>query len=259
MNWISVKDELPEEEKTTIDTIYQGKDSTILSLGKRYLVRTEDNDIFICIYCPEKKKFKPKWCIAEGAQDLFYENVTHWMPLPEPSEGGERMSIKIDRVWAMPNKWTFTIKPIKQLLSAHVRGIWADPFCGLYSPAQIKNDINPNIDCEYHLDALEFLRSLNSNSFDGVLLDPPYSISQAKECYESHGVGKLKVSVTNMKYWASIKNEISRIIKRGGKAICFGWTSQGLGKNRGFIMKNILLVPHGGSKNDTLCTVEVKE
>ncbi len=44
----------------------------------------------------------------------------------------------------------------------------------------------------------------------------------------------------------------------GGKAICFGWSSMGLGKNRGFEMKRILLVPHGGSKNDTIVTVETK-
>lgn len=28
--------------------------------------------------------------------------------------------------------------------------------------------------------------------------------------------------------------------------------------NRGFEMIEILLVPHGGSKNDTICTVEKK-
>jgi len=32
----------------------------------------------------------------------------------------------------------------------------------------------------------------------------------------------------------------------------------GLGKNRGFKMARILLVPHGGSKNDTIVTVENK-
>ena len=51
---------------------------------------------------------------------------------------------------------------------------------------------------------------------------------------------------------------MARILKPGGKAICFGWNSMGLGKNRGFEMTRILLVPHGGSKNDTICTVEVK-
>lgn len=29
--------------------------------------------------------------------------------------------MRINRVWAMPNKWTFTIKPIKELLVSHGR------------------------------------------------------------------------------------------------------------------------------------------
>ena len=67
-----------------------------------------------------------------------------------------------------------------------------------------------------------------------------------------------KKEFSSMKYWADIKNEIARILKPGGKAICFGWSSMGLGKNRGFEMDRILLVPHGGSKNDTIVTVETK-
>ena len=54
------------------------------------------------------------------------------------------------------------------------------------------------------------------------------------------------------------QDEIARIIKPKGIAICFGWNSMGLGKNRGFKMIEILLVPHGGSKNDTIVTVELK-
>jgi len=30
--------------------------------------------------------------------------------------------MKIERIWAMPNKWTFTIKPIKELLKEEVVG-----------------------------------------------------------------------------------------------------------------------------------------
>ena len=165
----------------------------------------------------------------------------------------------IERKWAMPNKWTFTIKPIKELLGEEIKGIYADPFCGENSPAEIKNDLNPNnILAHTHLDALSFLKGLDDNSFDGVLLDPPYSITQAKHCYDEFGKDKLDISVTNMKYWKSIKDEMKRIIKQGGKAICFGWSSMGLGINRGFTMKRVLLVPHGGSKNDTICTVETK-
>lgn len=149
----------------------------------------------------------------------------------------------------MPSRWTFTIKPIRELLAEEVLGIgWVDPFAGqngkLYS--QTLNDI------EYGgTDALTFLKSLESESANGVLYDPPYSITQARM------YGKKEFS--SMKYWGDCKTEIARILRPGGKAICFGWSSMGIGKNRGFEMKRILLVPHGGSKNDTMVTVEIKK
>jgi hypothetical protein len=159
--------------------------------------------------------------------------------------------MKIERIWAMPNKWTFTIKPIKELLLEEVvdnGGDWVDPFCGENGNkyASIVNDIEQ----AGGKDALTFLKELPSGNFSGVLYDPPYSITQARM------YGKKEFS--SMKYWADCKNEIARIVKSGGKAICFGWNSMGLGKNRGFEMTRILLVPHGGSKNDTIVTVETK-
>lgn len=163
--------------------------------------------------------------------------------------------MRIERIWAMPNKWTFTIKPIAKLLKEEVSGRWADPFAGenggLY--AKDTNDL-----AHGGIDALVYLKGLMSNEYDGVLFDPPYSITQAKQCYEGRGMELLDTKPTSMKYWADCKNEMARIIKPGGKAICFGWSSMGLGKNRGFEMNRILLVPHGGSKNDTLVTVETK-
>lgn len=159
----------------------------------------------------------------------------------------------------MPNKWTFTILPIKNLLAREVKsGVWCDPFSGNNSPARVTNDLNVSVDAEYHMDALLFLKSLPSSHFDGVLFDPPYSITQAKECYLGYGADKLDTKPTSMKYWGDCKTEVARIIKPGGKAICFGWNSMGLGKARGFQMKEILLVPHGGSRNDTIVTVEQK-
>lgn len=61
-----------------------------------------------------------------------------------------------------------------------------------------------------------------------------------------------------MSYWRLQKNEIARILKLNGKVICFGWNSGGVGKTRGFELESILLVPHGGNRNDTICTVERK-
>lgn len=159
----------------------------------------------------------------------------------------------------MPNQWTFTILPIRELLKQEVSGgVWADPFAGKNSPAGITNDLRENMPTTHHLDALDFLKQLKTNSCDGVLFDPPYSITQAKHCYEGYGMDRLNTKPTSMKYWGDCKSEIARITKKGGKVICFGWNSMGIGKNRGFEMQRVLLVPHGGSKNDTIVTVETK-
>jgi hypothetical protein len=166
--------------------------------------------------------------------------------------------MQIDRIWAMPDKWTFTIPPIKSLLKeiAEDYSRWVDPFAGMCSPCGFTNDIRPEANALYHKDALDFLRDLPDNAFDGVLYDPPYSIYQAKECYESAGMKNLAGC---MSWWADIKDEIARIVSPGGKAICFGWSSNGIGMSRGFTMSRMLVVPHGGSKNDTLVTVETKD
>jgi hypothetical protein len=165
--------------------------------------------------------------------------------------------MKIERMWAMPNKWTFTIKPIKQLLREECSGQnWVDPFAGMNSPAEFTNDLDLNIKTTSHKDALMFLKGLKTAKYDGVLFDPPYSITQARQCYEGRGMELLNTKPTSMKYWGDCKTEIARIIKPGGKVICFGWTTMGIGKNRGFEIQRILIVPHGGSKNDTLVTVE---
>lgn len=163
--------------------------------------------------------------------------------------------MKIERKWAMPNAWTFSIKPIKELLIEEVtQGKWCDPYAGknghLY--AQTINDLSQG-----GIDGVEFLKQQPDESFDGVLLDPPYSLRQVSEHYKKAGI-KVTGWHTSAGNTSALKNEAMRVVKRGGKVICFGWNSMGLGKNRGFEMDRILLVPHGCSKNDTIVTVEHK-
>lgn len=169
--------------------------------------------------------------------------------------------MNIQKRWAMPNANTFTISPIKEFVEAEVvkGGVIVDPFANNCKYGTITNDLNPEYDTTYHMDALEFLKSLGSNSADLVLYDPPYSITQAAQLYRDYGKDKLEVSVANMRYWKLIKDNIARILKANGRVMCFGWNTNGLGKGRGFEMTDILIVSHGGSKNDTLCTLEYKK
>ena len=62
----------------------------------------------------------------------------------------------IEKVWAMPNGNTFTIRPIKELVEKEVSTseIIVDPFANSCKYGTITNDLNPEFDTDYHLDAL---------------------------------------------------------------------------------------------------------
>lgn len=158
----------------------------------------------------------------------------------------------------MPNKNTFDIKPIKELIQSELtNGTWIDPFANRNKLATVTNDLNPVFDTDYHMDALDFLKIFGDSSVDGVLYDPPYSPRQVTECYQGIGMNVTN-ETTRASFWGNQKKEISRIVKSGGKVITFGWNSGGIGRKYGFEITRILLVPHGGWHNDTICTVEIK-
>jgi len=166
--------------------------------------------------------------------------------------------MKMERKWAMPNRETFSIKPIKKLIQEElIDGIIIDPFAGKSKVATITNDIDPQYKTDFNLDALDFLKKQERNSVDVLLFDPPYSVRQVSEVYRKLG-RTVNMETTQSTFWSKLKDEVARIVRPGGKVISFGWNSMGIGKTRGFKIKRILLVPHGGPHNDTLCVVETK-
>tara|TARA_B100000424_G_scaffold266899_1_gene258769 strand:+ start:137 stop:646 length:510 start_codon:yes stop_codon:yes gene_type:complete len=163
--------------------------------------------------------------------------------------------------WSMPNKKTFDIKPIKEYLQkiCFIPNIKiVDPFANRnHKYANITNDINPNSNTDYNLCASTFLKKFEDNSIDIILFDPPYSLRQIKECYDS--IGRSLSSEESKKFYSNIKDIISKKIKPGGKVISFGWSSVGIGKNRGFSKKELTVICHGGHHNDTIMLLEVKQ
>jgi len=166
-------------------------------------------------------------------------------------------SILINRVWAMPSRHTFTIKPIAKLLSKYVGSGegWVDPFAGENSPAQITNDLNPDKPATFHLHAKEFAGQLRGK-YKGVLFDPPYSLRQVKECYDKIGVKLFQEDTQH--FPQNVKQLLTPKIEDNGIVITFGWNSQGFGKNLGLELIEVLMVPHGRGHNDTIVTVERK-
>jgi hypothetical protein len=167
--------------------------------------------------------------------------------------------MKLSKKWAMPNGNTFEIKPIKEFIhfynSSNLES--ADPFANRNRIAKYVNDLDPEMETEFNMDAIDFLKTFEDESLDLVFFDPPYSPRQVSECYKKLGK-TVNMQTTQASFWSNMKIEIARILKPNGMVLCFGWNSQGIGKTRGFIMEEILLVAHGGQHNDTICTAERK-
>lgn len=170
----------------------------------------------------------------------------------------EDVDIEVSRVWSMPTPWTFEMTAVKAILDKYVgdgKG-WIDPFAGENSPAEFRNDHNPLRQAEYHLEARDFVAQMEG-PFEGILFDPPYSFTQVKEHYQTVGQKPTK-EFTDMRFYEKVKSLACEKIKTGGYAISFGWNSNGFGKARGFRVVELMLIAHGGSKNDTIVTVEIK-
>lgn len=161
----------------------------------------------------------------------------------------------ITRRWNMPNKNTFDIKPINELIHRYAYGLIIDPFANKNKIAAITNDLDPQYNTTYNLDAYDFLQMFDDSSIDTVLYDPPYSPRQVSECYKSLNK-TVNMQTTQSSYWSKQKVEIGRIVKPNGIVITCSWNSGGIGKKYGFEIVEVLLVPHGGWHNDTIVTVE---
>ena len=170
--------------------------------------------------------------------------------------------MEINRTWQMPNKNTFDIKPVYNLIQKYIgklpdNPVIVDPFANKNKIATITNDLDIAFDTDYHFEATDFLKQLSSDSADMVLYDPPFSPRQLSECYKAFGLS-VNMKTTQASYWSNQKVEIGRIVKSGGYVITCGWNSGGIGKKYGFEVVEILLVAHGGWHNDTIITVDKK-
>lgn len=169
--------------------------------------------------------------------------------------------MNFNRYWCMPNHNTFEMKPVKEIFKRWIKSdlVIIDPFARKSKIGTIRNDLNPNFDTDYHLEAVEFCELIKEKNIVGdiVLYDPPYSPRQISEMYQSIGK-KATMEDTQSSFYSKIKRAICEIVKSEGLVISFGWNTNGIGKTLGFEILEINLIAHGGNHNDTLVTIERK-
>lgn len=176
-------------------------------------------------------------------------------PMPTDQEAAQELA-KMRRVWAMPNKDTFSIPPIGALVRKYMCGVSVDPFARNSRWATYTNDLNPETSAEHHMDAVGFLEMLAKQEVkaDCILIDPPYSPRQVAECYSMAGLKVTQSDTQNAALYKRVREQARRLCKPGTVVLSFGWNSAGMGM--GFEILELLLVAHGGAHNDTICLVE---
>jgi len=157
---------------------------------------------------------------------------------------------RIDFTYLMqpPKRYTFEQPKLKKWAEFWSRGKTLNLFAGKVklNIDETRNDIDPEMPSDYHMDAYEFIKNWKGMKFDTIILDPPYNIRKSREKYEGRYVGS----------FTKIKDALPKIIKMGSRIITLGYDSVGMSRRRGFKKIAICLVCHSGDHNDTIGLVE---
>ena len=174
----------------------------------------------------------------------------------------------INRIECIKKSNIFETDEAQKIINANKVGVTVDLYAGANNIADITNDYDKSFQTKYHMEAIQFLKTLGDNSCDTVICDPPTDASNGKYWKDKLNLPKITYNVngkekviyyTRADYWSVLKKEISRVVKIGGVVIYSGCTSTGVGKKLGFELKELNILCHGGWTPDTYITVETKK
>ena len=146
------------------------------------------------------------------------------------------------------NRYTFSVGPVRAWVEDVCEGRVLNLFAGKtrLEVNETRNDLDIEVPADYHLDALEFLRTWRGEKFDTILLDPPYAYRKSMEMYKGIICSPFR----------QLKDAIPARLKTGGIVITFGYHSIVMGKTRAFQPEQVALFSHGGAIHDTIATIE---
>ena len=100
----------------------------------------------------------------------------------------------------------------------------------------------------HSMDAIDFLCTMNSNSADIIILDPPFSDRMNEDKY----VGRASL-YTDPKYMSDLGKQIMRVLRPGGIVVKAGFNSNR--PSRGLVLCSAYLSYYGASRNDVIYSV----
>ena len=151
------------------------------------------------------------------------------------------------------NRYTFKAPKTREWVEQHCQGkhvlnLFAGP-TRLSGCIEVANDIDPAMPGTlFQMDALECAKMLREEGelFDVVLIDGPYSYRKSMELYNGNFNSRFK----------HLLDVIPDILSPNGLVINFGYLSSVMSGKRGFRVREICLISHGGAQHDTIASVE---
>lgn len=150
------------------------------------------------------------------------------------------------------NKYTFKAPKIRAWVEEQCKGQFTlNLFAGstqLHGFPIITNDLDEAFPSSYHMDALDCVNMLIKEGVKvkRVIIDPPYSYRKSMELYKGNLNSRFK----------QLLDAIPEVLTPDGWVITFGYCSSVMSKKRGFAIREICLISHGGAQHDTIATVE---
>jgi hypothetical protein len=117
-------------------------------------------------------------------------------------------------------RWTFQTKKVRDTLLPYLKGDVLNAFAGQTRLAdykrgvnEVRNDLNPDQEADYHVDAADLGEIFDEDSFDVVVLDPPFDQTQSDEHYDG----------LHARDMGAVRRTVAPLVKPGGRIVEFGW------------------------------------
>ena len=131
---------------------------------------------------------------------------------------------------------TFEVEQIKKWVLEHLNGTVLNACAGPtklpHDDEILRNDINPDVEADTHVDAAKLCLEYDAEHFDTILFDPPWTMYQANMRYDGHHVTKNETQINPEKLPVHVdrdkeqigharlaKDGFNYMLKPGGKVI----------------------------------------
>jgi len=146
-----------------------------------------------------------------------------------------------------PDRWTFGADKIRAWVERFLEGRVLNACAGetvLEHDPVHRNDIDPDVDADTHLDVRALPDELDT-TFDVIVYDPPFTSHQAAATYDQSTPG----------YGTEVVDALHALLRPGGRVLTFGYSTWGMPADRGYRHAAVGLFNTLGRQHDYLGVV----